>query len=58
MDSNERTALDLAAIREAYTEKINAALGRGEDDLAVELSEEFSDEVFLIGLDLEAGVAA
>jgi hypothetical protein len=49
---------DLAAIREAYTDKINAALGRGEDDLAVELSEEFNDEVFLMGLDLAEVVAA
>jgi hypothetical protein len=58
VESNERMGQDLAAIREAYTDKINAAVGRGEEDLAVELSEDFNDEVFLMGLDVAAVVAA
>jgi hypothetical protein len=40
------TVAELAEIREAYTGKINAAIGAGDDKLAIELSTQFHDEAF------------
>jgi hypothetical protein len=38
------TVAELAEIREAYAGKINAAIGAGDDKLAIELSTQFRDE--------------
>lgn len=40
------TVVQLAEIRELYTAKINAAIGAGDDKLAIELSTQFRDEAF------------
>jgi len=37
---------EIEAIREAYTEKINAAIGADDDRLAIELSKQYRDEAF------------
>lgn len=38
MSQDEGTQAEIAAIREAYAEKINAAIGADDDKLAIELS--------------------
>jgi hypothetical protein len=37
---------EIETIREAYTEKINAAIGADDDRLAIELSRQYRDEAF------------
>jgi hypothetical protein len=37
---------EIETIREAYTEKINAAIGADDDRLAIELSKQYRDEAF------------
>lgn len=44
---NEHTHAEIALIREAYTAKINAAIAADDDARAIELSNEFRDEVFI-----------
>jgi hypothetical protein len=45
-NDDENGKLDeLAHIRAGYTEKVNAAIGRGDDSLAAELSAEFHHEI-------------
>ena len=46
MSQDEGTQAEIAAIREAYAEKINAAIGADDDKLAIELSRQFRDEAF------------
>jgi hypothetical protein len=46
MSQDEGTQAEIATIREAYTEKINAAIGADDDKLAIELSRQFRDEAF------------
>jgi len=46
LEFESATVADLAEIREAYTGKINAAIGAGDDRLAIELSTQFHDEAF------------
>jgi hypothetical protein len=54
MTANELTANELTQIREAYTGKINAAIGAGDDNLAIELSTQFRDEAFEALADVNA----
>jgi hypothetical protein len=44
MPAND-TAEYLEYLRDAYTYKVNAALARGQDDLAAELADDYLDEV-------------
>ena len=37
---------EIETIRQAYTEKINAAIGADDDRLAIELSKQYRDEAF------------
>jgi hypothetical protein len=37
---------EIETIREAYTDKINAAIGADDDRLAIELSKQYRDEAF------------
>ena len=37
---------EIETIRQAYTEKINAAIGADDDRLAIELSKRYHDEAF------------
>jgi len=37
---------EIETIREAYTEKINAAIGADDDRLAIELSKQYRNEAF------------
>jgi hypothetical protein len=46
MSQDEGTQAEIATIREAYSEKINAAIGADDDKLAIELSRQFRDEAF------------
>ena len=46
MSQDEGTQAEIATIREAYTEKINAAIGADDDRLAIELSRQYRDEAF------------
>ncbi len=46
MSQDEGTQAEIATIREAYAEKINAAIGADDDKLAIELSRQFRDEAF------------
>jgi hypothetical protein len=46
MSQDEGTQAEIAAIREAYAEKINSAIGADDDQLAIELSRQFRDEAF------------
>ena len=46
MSQDEGTQAEIATIREAYTEKINSAIGADDDKLAIELSRQFRDEAF------------
>jgi hypothetical protein len=46
MSQDEGTQAEIATIREAYTEKINAAISADDDQLAIELSRQFRDEAF------------
>jgi hypothetical protein len=46
MSQDEGTQAEIATIREAYTDKINAAIGADDDKLAIELSRQFRDEAF------------
>lgn len=46
MSQDEGTQAEIATIREAYTEKINAAIGADDDKLAIELSRQFRNEAF------------
>lgn len=46
MSQDESTQAEIATIRDAYTEKINAAIGADDDKLAIELSRQFRDEAF------------
>jgi hypothetical protein len=43
-DENGKLA-ELAQLRAGYTDKVNAAIGRGDDSLAAELSAEFHHEI-------------
>jgi hypothetical protein len=54
MSGHEMTANELTEIREAYTGKINAAIGAGDDNLAIELSTQFRDEAFEALADVNA----
>jgi hypothetical protein len=45
-NDDENGKLDeLAGVRAGYTDKVNAAIGRGDDSLAAELSVEFVQEI-------------
>jgi hypothetical protein len=46
MSQDEGAQAEIATIRDAYTEKINAAIGADDDKLAIELSRQFRDEAF------------
>jgi hypothetical protein len=46
MPQDEGTQAEIATIRDAYAEKINAAIGANDDKLAIELSRQFRDEAF------------
>jgi hypothetical protein len=46
VSQDEGTQAEIALIREAYAEKINAAIGADDDKLAIELSRQFRDEAF------------
>jgi hypothetical protein len=46
MTQDEGAQAEIATIREAYAEKINAAIGADDDKLAIELSRQFRDEAF------------
>ncbi|HEY0870308.1 MAG TPA: hypothetical protein VGD55_07905 [Acidothermaceae bacterium] len=46
MAQDEGAQAEIATIREAYAEKINAAIGANDDKLAIELSRQFRDEAF------------
>ena len=46
MAQDEGTQAEIATIRDAYAEKINAAIGANDDKLAIELSRQFRDEAF------------
>ena len=46
VSQDEGTQAEIATIREAYAEKINAAIGADDDKLAIELSRQFRDEAF------------
>jgi hypothetical protein len=46
MSQDEGTQAEIATIRAAYAEKINAAIGADDDKLAIELSRQFRDEAF------------
>jgi hypothetical protein len=46
MLQDEGALAEIATIRDAYTEKINAAIGADDDRLAIELSRQFRDEAF------------
>jgi len=46
MSQAEGTQAEIATIRAAYAEKINAAIGADDDKLAIELSRQFRDEAF------------
>lgn len=46
MSQDEGTQAEIAIIRDAYAEKINAAIGADDDKLAIELSRQFRDEAF------------
>ena len=46
VSQDEGTQAEIATIREAYSEKINAAIGADDDKLAIELSRQFRDEAF------------
>jgi hypothetical protein len=43
---DEGAQAEIAIIRDAYAEKINAAIGADDDKLAIELSRQFRDEAF------------
>ena len=43
----DNTAEHLQDLRDAYVDKVNAALERGRDDLAAELADDYLDEVRL-----------
>ena len=46
MTQDEGAQAEIATIRDAYAEKINAAIGADDDKLAIELSRQFRDEAF------------
>jgi len=46
MAQDEGAQAEIATIRDAYAEKINAAIGANDDKLAFELSRQFRDEAF------------
>jgi hypothetical protein len=46
MAQDEGAQAEIATIRDAYAEKINAAIGANDDKLAIELSRQFRDEAF------------
>jgi hypothetical protein len=46
MAQDEGAQAEIAVIRDAYAEKINAAIGANDDKLAIELSRQFRDEAF------------
>jgi hypothetical protein len=46
MSQDEGAQAEIATIRDAYAEKINAAIGADDDKLAIELSRQFRDEAF------------
>jgi hypothetical protein len=46
MAQDEGAQAEIAIIRDAYAEKINAAIGANDDKLAIELSRQFRDEAF------------
>ena len=46
MSQDEGAQAEIATIRDAYAEKINAAIGANDDKLAIELSRQFRDEAF------------
>jgi hypothetical protein len=46
MTQDEGAQAEIAIIRDAYTDKINAAIGADDDKLAIELSRQFRDEAF------------
>jgi hypothetical protein len=46
VSENEGTQGEITIIREAYAEKINAAISANDDKLAIELSKQFRDEAF------------
>ena len=46
MSQDQGTQAEIATIRDAYAEKINAAIGADDDQLAIELSRQFRDEAF------------
>jgi hypothetical protein len=46
MTQDEGAQAEIAIIRDAYAEKINAAIGADDDKLAIELSRQFRDEAF------------
>jgi hypothetical protein len=58
MEQDDATQAEISAVREAYTDKINAAIGRGEDKLAIELSAQFREEAFARLLDRRGGRTA
>jgi hypothetical protein len=45
MSAPDSTSQQLEYLREAYIYKVNAALGRGREDLAAELADDYLDEV-------------
>ncbi|HTC70627.1 MAG TPA: hypothetical protein VK662_13745 [Acidothermaceae bacterium] len=46
VSQDEGAQAEIAIIRDAYAEKINAAIGANDDKLAIELSRQFRDEAF------------
>jgi hypothetical protein len=46
MSQDQGAQAEIATIRDAYAEKINAAIGANDDRLAIELSRQFRDEAF------------
>jgi hypothetical protein len=46
VSQDEGAQAEIATIRDAYAEKINAAIGADDDKLAIELSRQFRDEAF------------
>jgi hypothetical protein len=46
VSQDEGAQAEIATIRDAYAEKINAAIGANDDKLAIELSRQFRDEAF------------
>jgi phage shock protein A len=45
MSTSDEPSQYLEYLREAYVDKVNAALERGREDLAAELAEDYLDEV-------------